>query len=111
MVDRVGAVGVEVAQWVIGDGRKMDDSVEAFEVSLLDLAQVSTDPRNTAWLTSEIAVRKKSTVETDNVDSFVSKHRCHHGADISFMPCDQNAHDLFPLIGFLLRLLLGDLAR
>jgi hypothetical protein len=36
MVDVVGDLGVEVAERVVGEGRQMQDRVDAFEIGALD---------------------------------------------------------------------------
>src|SRR5215831_14622136 len=70
----------------------MDNRIEAFQVAAREITEILADFRNRRRLSRELAPREQVAVETDDLVSGSLQNRTGDGADIAFMPGEQNLH-------------------
>ena len=92
MIDVVGAVGVEVAQRIVGERGQMHHRVEADQRVHFDFAQIGPERRHAGEAVTEIATGEILGVETDDLVSGRVKRGNEDGPDIPGVARDQNLH-------------------
>ena len=92
VVDVVGAIGVQIAQRVVGQGCEVDDGVKALQLGTPHVAQIGLDPRDFRRTGAEYAALKEPAVEADDRMPRSLKHRHHDGAEITRVAGNQHFH-------------------
>ena len=96
LVDVVGELGIEVAEWIVRQRGEVDDGVDALEIGRLDVADVPADLGDLGERAGEAALPVVVGVHPDDLDAVCEQHRDQHRSDVSLVPSDQYAHDRPP---------------
>lgn len=97
-IDVVGQLGVEVAERVVRQRPEMDDGIEALEVGPLDFAQIAPADVVVRFRRAEAAGLEEAGVEPDDLVTGLLEERYQHGADVTVMSGDENAHGDGPFV-------------
>src|SRR6266404_966861 len=92
VIDLVGPLGVQVAEWVVAEGSQMDHGVQPSEAADFEVADVLPDGRNDVPVLAERAVLEEEGVEADHLVSRSQQLRDHDRSNVTVVPCYENAH-------------------
>jgi hypothetical protein len=92
MIYVVGDPRVQVAERIVGERCKMENTIKAREIFRRDVAQVFSHLGYFCRRFAEVAARKQVRVQADYFVSRSLQHRSRNGADIAFMPRKQYLH-------------------
>ena len=99
VVDRVGDLRAEIAERIIGQSSKMNDGIEALDITGSDVTDVLLhhgNVRNRApWLIGASFV--EIAVEPHDVVPCLQQHRHHHCSDVAKMTRYKDLHDALPI--------------
>src|SRR5947209_5107094 len=96
MIDVIGKLWLDVAQRIVGQSRKMQHSLETFEIIDFDVSRVLADGRHMTDFPSmgECAARVKIAVKTNHFVSRLNQHRRENCANVAQVSCHQYPHSL-----------------
>ena len=92
VIDVLGQLRVEIAQRVVGEGREVDDGVEALEVGYFDRAHVLLDGADGLTPGSEGRTPVQIRVQPHDVVARLEHHRGHDRPDVASTPREQDSH-------------------
>ena len=100
MINAVGDIGIEIAQGIIGQGGKVNDGIETFQVFRVGVPHIFLNMRH---LSNGPAGGKRAicievAVKADDFMARSEQHRHHSGADVTQMSSHKHAHELFSLL-------------
>ena len=106
MVYLIRQIGVQIAERIIGERGQMHHGVEPVQIAGFYVTDVFLHAGYDGEAITERAVLVQIRVHADDVVSVPNEHGDHHGADVTLVSGDQDAHALtFP--DFLSRFCLG----
>ena len=100
MIDVVGELGVEIAQGIVGQRRKMDDGVESLQETAIHVAQIGADLTDRRRRGTKIAPVIEPDVKPGNLVPRFLHQRHHDRADETQVPGDQDSHASIPILSF-----------
>ena len=94
MVDVIGPIRVQVAQWVVGQCRQVDDAVEAAQVLDRDVPDILMDGGHRPVAVAEDTVAEEPGIETDDGVAGGREIGSHDRADVALVTGDKDAHQI-----------------
>src|SRR5215471_10255709 len=92
MVHLVRKLGIQIAQWVVGQCGEMDHGIETVKVCAFHVTKIRTDFRNRQTGRSEVAARKQVSVESYDLVPRCKQNGPRNGPDVTFVPRQKYPH-------------------
>ena len=92
VVDLVGELGVQVAQWIVGEGGQMDDGIEPAQIGDLELAHILGEGPDRLAPVAEGGAAVEVGVDPDHLVAGIEEEGGHHRPDVAAASGEKDFH-------------------